>query len=82
MFPGLVLVVLTISARRTLVSASAGRRADPIVLAGLPATLPDLSLRKTVPSVAWLPLLLALLAGYFAPDGLVHWWRILTAGGT
>ena len=33
-----------------------------------------------IPSIAWLPLLLAILAGYFAPDGLVHWWHVLTAG--
>jgi hypothetical protein len=54
----------------------------PIVLAGLPRRFPDLSFWKTVPSVAWLPLLLALLAGYFTPNSLVHWWRILTAGRT
>jgi hypothetical protein len=33
-----------------------------------------------IPSIAWLPLLLAALAGYFAPEDLVNWWHILTAG--
>jgi hypothetical protein len=28
-----------------------------------------------------LPLALALLTGYFAPEGLVRWWHVLTVGG-
>jgi hypothetical protein len=48
----------------------------------MPRHLPGFPMRAAMPSIAWLPLLLAVLAGYFAPDGLVQWWRILTAGRT
>jgi len=81
-FPGLVLVVLTISAHEPWLLLAVGAALVPIVLASMPRRFPDLPTRPTVPSIAWLPLLLAVLAGYFAPDGLVHWWRILTAGRT
>jgi hypothetical protein len=33
-----------------------------------------------LPLVAWVPLVLAALAGYGAPDGLVQWWRAMTTG--
>jgi len=37
-------------------------------------------LTRAMPSVGWLPLALALLTGYCAPEALVRWWRLLTAG--
>ena len=81
-FPGLVLVVLAISGHEPWLLLPLGAALIPIVLAGIPKHLPDFSPRKAIPSIAWLPLVLAVLAGYFAPEGLVHWWRILTAGRT
>jgi hypothetical protein len=47
----------------------------PILLTSLPRRLPTLS-----PSIGWLPMGLALLTGYLAPEGLVRWWHIMTAG--
>jgi hypothetical protein len=81
-FPGLVLVVLTISAHEPWLLLGVGAALVPIALAGMPRRFPDLPARPMMPSIAWLPLLLAVLVGYFAPDGLVYWWRILTAGRT
>jgi hypothetical protein len=81
-FPGLVLVVLAWSANDPRVLLPLGIALIPIVLAGLPRQLPDFALRLAIPSIAWLPLLLAVLAGYVAPDSLIHWWRVLTAGRT
>jgi hypothetical protein len=87
-FPGIVLVVLTLSAYDPWLLLPVGAGLIPLGLASLPTRMPDLSPRpdclpqKAIPSVAWLPLLLAILAGYFAPDGLVRWWHILTAGRT
>jgi hypothetical protein len=81
-FPGLVLVMLTISGHDPWLLLPFGVALIPMTLASLPGRLPDFSLRRTMSSVGWVPLLLALLAGYFAPDGLVHWWRVLAAGRT
>lgn len=81
-FPGLVLIALTISAHDPWLLLPLGAALVPITVASMPQRFPDLPARPTAPSIAWLPLLLAILAGYFAPDGLVHWWRILTAGRT
>ncbi|MDB5400490.1 MAG: hypothetical protein JWQ55_2508 [Rhodopila sp.] len=81
-FPGLVLVVLTFSAHNPWLLLPVGAALIPILSASVPRQLPDFISVATVPSIAWLPLLLAILAGYFAPNGLVHWWRILTAGVT
>jgi hypothetical protein len=81
-FPALVLIVLTMSARGPWFLLPLGAALVPILLASLPGNVPDFSPRRTMPSIAWLPLLLAVLIGYCAPDGLTHWWRILTAGGT
>lgn len=81
-FPGLVLIALTISARGPWMLLPMGVALIPVLLASLPRSIPDFSPRRVVPSIAWLPLLLAVLVGYFAPDGLTHWWRILTGGGT
>jgi hypothetical protein len=81
-FPGLILVVLAWSANDPWILLPLGVALIPIVLAGRPRQLPDFALRLAIPSIGWLPLLLATLAGYAAPDSLVHWWHILTAGRT
>lgn len=82
MFPGLVLAVLTISAFAPWLLLPIGIALVPIVWAGIPLHRPSFIWSLRCPSVAWLPLLLALAAGYLAPNGLVNWWRILTAGHT
>ncbi len=74
-FPGLVLVVLAISGHQAWLLLPMGAAFVPILLAALPRRLPTLA-----PSFGWLPMALALLGGYFAPDGLVRWWHVLTAG--
>jgi hypothetical protein len=79
-FPGLVLVVLALSGHDPWLLLPVGTALIPIVLAGLPGEIPDFSPSRAIPSIAWLPLLLAALAGYFAPEDLVYWWHILTAG--
>jgi hypothetical protein len=81
-FPGLVLVALTLAAHSPWLLLPLGIASIPVVLSSFPRRLPDLSLRTSVPSIAWLPLLLAFVTGYFAPERLVHWWRILTVGRT
>ncbi len=79
-FPGLVLVVLALSAHAPWLLPAVGIALIPIVAAGVPRRLTELSPRRAVPSIAWLPLMLAVLAGYVAPDVLVHWWRMLAIG--
>jgi hypothetical protein len=75
-FPALVLVVLAVSSHGPWLLLPLGVALIPMLLASLPRRLPDLS-----PSLGWLPLALALLTGYFAPEGLVRWWHVLTVGG-
>lgn len=79
-FPGLVLVVLAIIDNDAWLLLPLGAAFVPILLASLPASLPIIPQKAAIPSVGWLPLALALLTGYFAPEGLVHWWHVLTAG--
>jgi hypothetical protein len=74
-FPGVVLVVLAVTGHHAWLLLPIGAALVPILLASLPRHWPTLS-----PSVGWLPLALALLTGYLAPDGLVRWWHVLTAG--
>ena len=81
-FPGLVLVVLAISAHDPWLLLPLALALIAIVSASFPLRLPGFSLRWAVPSIAWLPLILSVLVGYCAPEQLVHWWRILTAGRT
>jgi hypothetical protein len=73
-FPGLVLVTLAISGHVPWLLLPVG--------AGFLAVLLTTRFRtdSLVPSPAWLPLALTLVAGYFAPDGLVRWWHVLVAG--
>jgi hypothetical protein len=81
-FPGLVLVTLAMSAHDPWLLLPLGVALVPIMLASLPRRLPDFSAQAGISLIAWLPLLLAVLVGYFAPNGLVHWLSILTAGRT
>jgi hypothetical protein len=86
-FPGLVLVVLALAAHDPWLLLPVGLALIPFAAASLPQPLPDFALRpdfargRGAPSIAWLPLAASVLAGYFAPDQLVHWWHLLTAGG-
>ncbi len=73
-FPGLVLAALALAGHNAWLLLPAGAAFVPILLAVRPVT-PGLS-----PSLAWIPLGLALAAGYLAPDGLVRWWHLLAAG--
>jgi len=79
-FPGIVLVVLAMINHDAWLLLPVGAALVPILLASLPDPLPALRPKLTVPSVGWLPLGIALLIGYFAPEGLVRWWHVLTAG--
>jgi hypothetical protein len=74
-FPGLVLVMLAVTRQSALLLLVVTVASVPIFLASLPRRLPSLSA-----SIGWLPMGLALLTGYLAPDGLVRWWHIMTAG--
>jgi hypothetical protein len=80
MFPGLVLVVLTLSAHDPWLLLPLGIALAPMVLAGIPRRFPDFSPRPEIPSIAWLPLALAVLVGYLAPDTVGHWLHLLVAG--
>jgi hypothetical protein len=79
-FPGLVLVVLAITGHAAWLLLPLGAAAFPIVLASLPHRLPTWSRKAAIPSIGWLPLGLALLAGYATPDAFVRWCHMLTAG--
>ncbi|HBK04672.1 MAG TPA: hypothetical protein DDZ81_02280 [Acetobacteraceae bacterium] len=73
-FPGLVLITLALADHHAWLLLPIGAAFVPVLLAIRPFAV------SLSPSPAWLPLGLALLAGYFAPDGLVHWWHLLTTG--
>jgi hypothetical protein len=75
-FPGLVLVVLAVSSHHAWLLLPLGAAFAPILL----ATPARVSSSILTPTFGWLPLAIALFAGYCAPDGLVRWWRLLTAG--
>jgi hypothetical protein len=79
-FPGLVLVVLAMTGHDAWLLLLLGAACVPILLASLPGRPLTFRFKAAVPSVGWLPLALALFSGYFAPDGLVRWWHVLTAG--
>jgi hypothetical protein len=86
-FPALVLVVLTLSAHAPFLLLPLGIALIPIVLTPvarirIPTNLPDLMSLSSLASVAWLPLLMAVAVGYFTPDNVVQWWRVVTAGRT
>ena len=79
MFPGLILMALSFSAHDPWLLLPLGVAIIPMMLAAVPRRLPAVSPRLGVPSVAWLPLALAILVGYFAPDAAVQWLHLLVA---
>ena len=79
-FPGLVLVVLTIAGHEPWLLLPLGLAAIPILAAAVPRHLPDAWPLASIRSIAPVPFVLALLAGYCVPDGLSHWWHVITAG--
>jgi len=79
-FPGLVLVVIAISNQEPWVLLPLGVTLICLFLASIPRRRIAFPLRPAIPSPGLLPLVLALLAGYCAPDGLVLWWHMLTSG--
>jgi hypothetical protein len=78
-FPGLILVILAVSAGDPVLLLPLGTALIGIGMACIPRRAPDLSL-KALRSLAWAPLALALFAGYLAPSGLVEWLRVIAAG--
>lgn len=74
LFPGLALIVLAIAGHAAWMLLPFGAAMIPIVLASLPAHLPRASIR----SIGWLPLAVAIVAGYFTPEGLSQWLHMLT----
>lgn len=72
LFPGLALVVLDIAEHDPWLLAALAIGTVPMLSAfGIPKALPPLS--------SMIPLVLALLFGFFAPDSLVRWLQALTA---
>ena len=79
-FPGLVLVVLTIGGHAPWLLLPLALALIPVLLAGLPRRLPAVSLREALLSAGWLPLAFAALFGLFAPLDLVRWLAAVTMG--
>jgi len=79
-FPGLVLVVLAVAGHDPWLLPPLGLLAIPMMLAGLPNRMPDLRSASAFRSLFWIPLVLALVAGYGVPTGLAQWLHITTAG--
>lgn len=79
-FPGLVLVVLAMSRHDPWLLLPVVLAAIPVLLAAVPRRLPDTWSIAAIRSIVWVPLVLAVLVGYFVPDGLSHWWHFITAG--
>jgi hypothetical protein len=79
-FPAVVLVIMVISSIEPWLLLPLGLALVPLILASLPRRPVAFSFKVITPSLGWLPLALALLVGYCAPDGLVRWWHVLTAG--
>lgn len=77
LFPGLILVVMAISENAAWLLLPLGAAMVPILAASLPHRTPK---AWSMRSIGWLPLGLAILAGYAAPDGVAQWWHLLTAG--
>ncbi len=72
LFPGLALVVLDVARHDPWLLAALAIGAVPMLSAfGIPKALPSPS--------SMIPLVLALLFGFFAPDSLVHWLQALAA---
>ena len=71
-----MLVALAVSSHHAWLLLPLGAAFAPILLTTPTAISPSI----LTPTLAWLPLALALLPGTCAPEGLVRWWRLLTAG--
>jgi hypothetical protein len=78
-FPGLVLVLLAFGSLQPWLLVPVGAALMVIAAASLPARRPDWT-RIGMPSLAWLPLLLTLGFGYFAPAELTRWLQAAIAG--
>jgi hypothetical protein len=78
-FPALVLVVLAVSGQGPWLLVPLGIGLSLITPAALPARLPAFRPADQLLSAAWLPLALALMFGFFAPDPFAHWLRMVTA---
>ena len=80
MFPGLLLVISAIADHAAWLMLPLGLALIPILAASLPERFPDVVPAVGLPSIGWLPLILALLIGYLTPHGLARWCQMLTAG--
>ncbi|MBS0639686.1 MAG: hypothetical protein JSS43_07430 [Proteobacteria bacterium] len=76
LFPGVVLAAIRLAATSPWLLAPAGLALAATMRAALPARWPPP--RRALPSLAWLPLLVALGFGYAAPDALLSWLRSMT----
>jgi hypothetical protein len=76
-FPGVVLAIMAIANQRPWLLPAAIAAQIAIAIRVLPAG--DLLAWPKAPSPGWLPLAIAVLAGYFAPASLVAWWHIVAA---
>ncbi len=78
-FPGLVLALLAIAGPAPWLLLPIGAGLAAALHASLPRRLQSATIWGPA-AAAWLPLGLALLFGFCAPDGLVQWLRTITAG--
>ena len=81
MFPGLVLLALAAAGAAPWLLLPIGLGVAAILIAGTPHRLPAVG-RMRLPSLAWVPLGLALAFSYAAPEPLVSWIASITAGCT
>lgn len=77
-FPGLILVTLSLSAHAPWLLLPLGLALLPMVPAGLARPVGNGGPGR--PSLAWVPLALASGFGFFTPDALVQWLHRLTLG--
>lgn len=73
--PGLVLAILALSSHAPWCLLPAGLGLVPIML-----TAAATPVRAPPASLVWLPLILAVLFGWFAPEALIQWLASVTAG--
>jgi hypothetical protein len=81
-FPALVLVVLAVCGTAPWLMLPLGAALVLMAPASLPLRWPALDGRTALLSAAWLPLALAVLMGFFTPDSLARWLRLLAAGAS
>lgn len=75
-FPALVLVASALAARSGWFLLPLGIAIVPAVIASLPRPMSW----RWAASPGWLPLAVALAAGYFAPEGMVSWLQAIASG--